>query len=615
VHNTRVRFDLKEFRSHYCPTGDHAVEGSEKLDRAAALTVHHANSQDCALLGDAWLQTGDLRYARKAAEILLSYARQYPDWDYRNAACVGTWSRCTHAVLGECWWVHGLVRGYDAIASSEALNAQQRATIEQGLFLTAAEDIQSHRIFANQQAEINYASGTAAINARHWYLAARAFNGVYGLKDQVYLTFSADGFSRENDHGYHFGALLPMVEQGLAYEAAGATFFTSQLKRCFDAPLAASISQQMGHWSSLYEVAYNRFRDPNYLPVIEVARGKPGRLTVHEGVVDLPAATAREFRSSVLQEAGYTVLRQGTLGAFRAVHIAWGSPAHRGGKGLLDVQPFVNDVPLTRRTLRIGYGYKQAHFPYTSIAGNVPVVDGRAQTGVRPQQVDFLDSQFSAARYLAPRSAPLFAGVRLSRTVAVLGDAFLTVDQMTSDDEHRYEIVLYPGGENVTSGPLDAAFTAYPGFAQEGDGRNSVEEPVRARMPRQFTLRYEARKHRSKQQGIATRAHLALGTDADVVKGRAWIHWHPFQTPVWFIRQTGRSALFVTVFETGDTPLDDLQLLPVDVEGRTALPHEAVAVKLSRGGTVSLAVIADVSGLKQVAGIQTERNLWFGTLP
>jgi len=259
---------------HRCPKGNHEVVGNLAADKAVALIVHTRNSEDCAALGWAYYLTGKEAYAGKAAAILSAYAAHYPGWDYADKESLGLWSRVAHAVLGECWWIHGMVEGYDLVAGSPALDAQRRKTIEEGLFLTASEDLQSHRIAANQQCEINDASGGAAINAGNWYLAARVFTGAYGLLDMVSLTFSEEGFSRENEFGYHFAAMYPIVQQGLVYKALGGTFFTPAVKRIFDAPLFQSIDQTMPN--RLYETAWARYRDPSYLRSLRALRSGTG---------------------------------------------------------------------------------------------------------------------------------------------------------------------------------------------------------------------------------------------------------------------------------------------------------------------------------------------------
>ena len=617
THSSRVTLDTDQFKKHRCPKG-HVIEGNAALDRLSALQVHQQNSKGCRSLGQAYYLTRDERYAQKARDILLAYAQKYPSWDYRNKEALGYWSRVTHAVLGECWWIHGMVEGYDFVADSPSFDATQRQQIEGSLFGVAAEDIQSHRIIHNQQGEINWASGTAAVNARNWYLAARAFSGSYGFRDWLRLTFSEEGFSRESDIAYHFSAVSTVVHQGLAYEALGGKFFGQFAKRCFDAPLALSLTQTFGGYTAFYEVAYNRFRDPAYLPGLRASRERgPGELTLLEGVLPLPepeAETRGALTSTTLLHAGRSVLRSGTPTDYRALDMAWGSPAHRGGKSLLDFQAWVQGVALNRRVFRIAYEFKQSGYPYHTIAGNIPEVDGLTQTGARPQQVDFLDGEFPAARYVAPRSAPIYPGVRLSRTVAIVGDLFVIVDQLSSDDPHRYSFIFYPGADEVQIDPA-RDFQPYPAFKEDGTDYWWIDSPTRAKMKGRFALTYQAARHKQKA-GLPTRAHFLMKGSSEIVRGKAWMTWAPFLSPVYFVRQQGRSAIFVVILEAGQDklPLERSELLPVELDGRQAAPHEALALRVTTQGADHLLLISDAPGKKTAAGISTADTLWIGEL-
>ena len=618
THSDRVVLDTDQFQKHRCPKG-HTIEGNAALNRLAALRVHQNNSNGCRSLGWAYYLTRDERYAQKARDILSAYAQKYPTWDYRKKEALGYWSRVTHAVLGECWWIHGMVEGYDFVADSPSFAPTQRQAIERSLFGVAAEDIQSHRIIHNQQGEINWASGTAAVNARNWFLAARAFSGSYGFRDWLRLTFSEEGFSRESDIAYHFSAVGTVVHQGLAYEALGGSFFGRFAKRCFDAPLALSLTQNFGGYTQYYEVAYSRYRDAAYLPGLRAARARaPGQLTLLEGVLPLPEpeeGAEGALTSTTLLQAGRTVLRSGTTTDLRAIDMAWGSPAHRGGKSLLDFQAWFQGVALNRRVFRIAYEFKQSGFPYHTIAGNVPEVDGLTQTGTRLQQVDFLKGEFPAARYIAPRTAPVYPGVRLSRAVAIVGDLFVVVDQMTSDVPHRYSFIFYPGGDDVQLDPA-GDFRPFPAFKEDGPDYWWIDSPERATMARRFALAYQAARHKQKG-GLPARAHFLLGTESEVVSGKAWMTWAPFLSPVYFIRQQGRSAAFVVILEAGrkNLPMAECEVLPVSVDGRPAGPHEAVALRIKARGAEYLVLVADVPGPKTAAGISTTENLWISRLP
>jgi hypothetical protein len=55
-------------------------------------------------------------------------------------------------------------------------------------------------------------------------------------------------------------------------------------------------------------------------------------------------------------------------------------------------------------------------------------------------------------------------------------------------------------------------------------------------------------------------------------------------------------------------------ILEVNVNGKPAARHEAIALRLKTQGEDFLAIFSDVSGKKSVAGVSTEENLWIGRL-
>ena len=605
-----LQFDMVRCRRHYCPHGKHHVEGAEHLDRAAALAVHTRNSNDCRTLGWAYYFTRDERYAKKAAELLLAYAARYPTWDYRNAAAVGYWSRVAHAVLGECWWIHGFVDGYDLVAASPSLTDAQRETIRRDFFALAAESIQSHRISKNQQCEVNWAAGGAAVNARCWYLAALRFTGAYGLRDQIELAFSEEGFSRENEFPYHYAALLPIVEQGVAYDALGARFFTPAVKRLFDAPLAFSIDQRLG-WTRVYEVAYAHYRDPAYLRQLATAR--PGLTRLLHGVVPLPQqAAGGELTNSSLALAGKSVLRKGTVDALRAAQISWGASTWRGGKDFLNVLAHFRGVALNRSVSRIGYGYSIKGLSYDTLAGNLPQVDGLTQTGVRPRQVTIVHGDVPAAKYVAPVTAAMYPGVRLSRVVAIAGDTFAVLDRLASAEAHRYSFSFYPAADKLAFTGT-GEFKPYPAFAGDGRAYSCVQSPTRARGVRRFAVDYAPAK---KKRRLVARAHFVLDGEGEVVQGRTHTGWHPFLTPLVVARRKAKTAACVLVVEAGDKelPVTKLEVLPVEVNGKAVPAHDGLAVAVATKGGSYLVIDCDLPGTKKAGGVVTKECLWVGKM-
>ncbi len=610
-HQKPVQFDLEELRRHWCPTGKHHVEGVERLDRAAALTVHTRNSKDCARLGWAYFLTGNEKYAQKARELLVAYADRYPEWDYAKAGATGYWSRVAHAVLGESWWIHGFVDGYDMIGDSPSLSAADKNAIATRFFAVASESIQSHRVEKNQQCEINWASGGAAINAGAWYLAAMRFGGTFGLRDMVELSFSEEGFSRENEFPYHYSAMLPIVDQGVAWEALGASFFDARVKRIFDAPLAFSIDQRLG-WSGVYEVGYRHYRDPDYLP--QLNRTQFSHETLVHGVMPLPESEGSgDLGNSTLPLAGKTTLRRGTADALRAVQISWGAPTWRGGQDMFNSLVNFDGIFLNRSVTRIGYGYSIHGLSYDTLAGNLVQVDGLNQTGVRPQQTALLEGDVAAAQYVAPFGATLYPGVRQTRVVAIAGDVFIFIDRLVADRTRRFDLSWYPSADAVKLMP-ELTMNPYPALTEEGAGYGAIQDCTIGKAPATVVLDYQAA-HNKRQ--IPARIHILSGREGELIQAQTHTGWHPFLTPLIMVRTQAESATYVTVLEAGETelPVASIERLPVVMDAKE-LPFEAaIAVRVTlTDGRVYLLIDSDpeLSGERQAGGVTTDRSLWGG---
>ena len=608
-HKTDLAFDLVNFKRHFCKAGNHYLEGNAELDKEAAIRIHTRNSNQCRELGWAYYLTGNEAYARKAAELLLLYAGRFPSWEYADKRATGYSCRVGHAVLGECWWAHGVIQGYDFIAASPSLTADQRKTIENNLFLIEADDIQTHRVMYNQQAEINSASGEAAINAGNWYLAARAFTGNYGLFDQVDMAFSEEGFSLENDIAYHFAALLPIQEQGLVYEALGGKFFTPRVKRIYDAPLVFSVNPNVGN-PAFYEIAYAKFKDPMYLPLLTAAREKGmTETTLIDGVFPLPVnAGPQEYTGSTLELAGRTVLRKGGRDDLRGVQIFWGSPTWRGGRDMLNFITSWHGITLNTSVTRISYGNPKAHdgLSYSTLGGNVPEVDGLQQSGIRPKQVVFRQGECPVAKYLAPPDASPYPGVGMSRVIAIVGDVYIVADRLTADRSRRLSFSFYPGVMVPTFTPA-MTFAPYAAFPGEGETYDKIRTPERAACGAAFTLDYLSEK-------IPTRAHFLLDGDGELVKGVTYTCWNPIDTAVLLVRRQAPAAACVLALDAGKDkmPLLDLKTVPLTVNGKAVPMPQGLAVSITVAAGKFLLIDCDLPGAKQAAGIKTEDNLWLG---
>ncbi len=590
-HTYEINLDLVNFRKHRCVKGEHDLEGYEHLDKEAGIRKHSMNSGACHALGQAYWLTGDARYARKAADWLLAYAAKFPGWTYAypRGPATGYHCRVGHAVLGECWWVHGFNAGYDLVAGAPCITPAERAVIERDFFAIEGDDVQVHRVCVNQQCEINSAAGCAAINAGNWYLAARTFTGDYGLFDQVELTFSEDGFSLENELPYHFAALGPITQLGEVYEALGGTFFTPRVKRIFDAPIAFSPNASPGN-APLYRKAARLFHDDSYL---------------------FDESAERPLGNSTLEMAGRTTLRRGTTARYQSVQIMWGGSTWRGGRDLLNYL-----TPLNTSISRVSYGVSlpTPYLSYSTLGGNVPEVDGLNQTGNRARQTAILGGDFPAAKFEAPLRIPLYPGVAATRVVAIIDEAYVVVDRLRADKPRRFSFSFHCPGA-VTATP-DLAFDAYPAFHGEAPGRlyQAVTNPAVARGVNRWAVEYKI--EGSKEGPQAGRWQGLLDGAGELIKGEAWNGWWPTLKPMFLARRQAATVACVQVLDEAPArPVTAFELLPLTVDGKAVAHHEGAAVALTTAKGRFLLIDCDLPGLKQAGGAETRERLWVGRAP
>jgi len=281
---------------------------------------------------------------------------------------------------------------------------------------------------------------------------------------------------------------------------------------------------------------------------------------------------------------------------------------------MLNFLAYFQNVPLNRHVARINYGAKGlGHLAYETIGGNVAEVDGQPQTGLRPLQVALLEGEFPTVKYTASRAGAMYPGVKLSRVIAIIGDAYVVIDRLTSDRPRRYSLVFYPGSRKISLAGV-GGFKPYPAFAGEGKGYADVQSPARAAGVNAFTLQYDSRL--GKKLVMPTRARIMMDGEGEVIRGEAWSGWHPALTSVLFARRTAPSAAFVLVLEAGEKalPVEEAEVLPVTVDGKAVSRHQGLAVLLNTAASSYLILDCDLPGKKRAAGIETTDSLWVGRI-
>ncbi|MCM8770017.1 MAG: alginate lyase family protein [Candidatus Omnitrophica bacterium] len=568
----------------------------ESVQKAAAF-VHHAYLSEAAYtLAETWWQTGRKEFAHKAKQILLAYAERYPNYSPFSPYATGYLSRIGHAMLGEAWWFHRIPEAFDLLNASGVFSPEEKEKIIEGLIVPAMITLQQHRVAANQQAEINTASGKAALVAERWDYAALALDGEYGMKTQWKIDFDKDGFSMEKEVPYHLAALAPFVGLANCLEAMGVKVYDQNFKRLFDAPLAYEITGVVPR-PDLYYWAYRHYQDPRYLPIVAPLLKKD----------ELPTRTniASVYSNSSLEAAGYTVLRTGDeKTGLKALTMNWGCPSHRGGQVLLNPYFFWKKNYLNEQVLRIGYGYEQSGFSYTAAAGNSIVRDGQRASMLRATQVKLLEGEVPAGRWTSPVYRPLYPGMEWSRSGFICNDSFILIDQIKNHQPARFDWIAYLPGEIIKEEGL-TSWGPYPQLTGEGDGYQYFLNPEKSE--RQETLNpvricYRLGSHSETLRGLLT----LFSPPGYLIRAEAFVHWHPKLVPVVLSRFSQSSDLWLIAVYTGlensQSP-PEIEPLPVIYDGARLSETDGLAVRIKSPLGSFLLLTSRFSGEHTVAGV------------
>ncbi len=250
---------------HYCPVTNKQYSG-EKFDAAQRFYAHMKNSRTLKDLGLAYALTGDNKYAAAGRNILLQYAKNWPD--YNNPNSQKDRGHLFWQLSDEAQFAINLAWGYNLI--SPALTASEQQSIETGLLRPLYTNLQAHKtdtISANRTWE-NAATCLLgfAIDNPEWYKAA--IEGSFGMEEQIAKGLSDAGLWLESPLANHYAALSALsavaeIAQRYNYDLTS----SPKIKAMFTLPLTLPKSSEQPtkiQAADLYELAYAWYKDPLY---------------------------------------------------------------------------------------------------------------------------------------------------------------------------------------------------------------------------------------------------------------------------------------------------------------------------------------------------------------
>ncbi|WP_020620408.1 S-layer homology domain-containing protein [Paenibacillus daejeonensis] len=499
--------------AHLCPS-DGQMHTGEQVDAGWRFTTHTLNVQAARNLAIVYALTDEVKYASKAKEILVNYAKLYPEYPLQAQN-----GRLFYQSLDEAVQMIELVHAYDLIESSGVLSEAEKQDIEQNLFAPSARTLQAYDVGkSNWQTWHNAAIGTIGAVLEDEALMEHSVNGRSGFHFQMTNSVLSDGFWYEGAIGYHVYAQYALLHHAIGLRGMGYDLFASEpFKKTFDMPLDYAFpdlgiinsNNSSKYPTSLaapgrvvpmdYEAVYAHYNDPVYGALLdrlyeENGRPRGGYIVAGDPTSGIAGEQALFFGKPVIDNVGewpsasrnfeglgHAVLRSGTGNDQLYALVDYGN--HGGYHGHFDklhLEVFGQGERLAPDKGIPAYSNSMFETYYKkTFAHNTVTVDGDTQqipteNGAEIHEPTKLFLPGEAFGIMTNSSTKAYAGMqRYERTVAVTGDYLIDLFTVASDTPRQYDWLLHGLGEFTPGSeltPMEEALgtkDAYP-FFQNG---------------------------------------------------------------------------------------------------------------------------------------------------
>lgn len=438
---------------------DQVIYARRHNDNAAA-------ARDSAL---AYRFTGEEKYARAAARILLAYADVYNGYALKdvNNRQTSSAARVHAQTLDESVWLIPMAWAYDLVSDSGVLSSAERDRIEGALLRSAAAVIARYDAgVSNWQSWHNAAIGAVGFALEDQSLIDRAIDGRSGFRFQMKNSVLSDGAWYEGAWSYHFYALDPHTQLAEMAARAGVDLWSSPaLRSMFEAPLRMagpdfnlppfndSGAVSLFGSDRLYEIAWARYRDPIFAAVL--GRRARGREALFWGASAFPSDSLPTLPSAVFPASGNAMLRAEGSDHYMAIKFG----PHGGGHGHYDKLGFVSYA--RGAVMAVDPGTQSYAAPThttwdkVTLAHNTVVVDQATQAEASGELKAF--AALPAISAVRAGAGQAYKQASLERTLVLTAEYAIDAVQAASRDgaEHRYDWIYHNNG--VLSTPLALA--------------------------------------------------------------------------------------------------------------------------------------------------------------
>jgi len=445
---------------HQCPKCKKVYSG-HPYDDVIFSRVHSSNLRNMETAAWAYALSGEEKFARYAAGVLLGYAQRYRDYPYHSASLEteSSWGRKAGGHLFEQTLTEASAMAtyigpaYDLIHDSGVLSKEQHEAIRAGLLRPMLANIDRNKAGkSNWQTWHNAAMlwGGALVGDAAWIEKAIADrdNGFYHQMD---VSVSKEGMWYENSWGYHFYTLRALVIMAETARRLDIDLWGHErLRKMFTLPVyytmgdgmlprfGDDVNSSVRRVGSLFEPAYHAYRDPGMLALLS---SRPGFEGILLGRSARPAPQQVALDSMVFEDAGHAILR--TRGPAQLTAALTFGP-YGGFHGHYDKLSFVFFGFGRELAVDPGRARSQAYrlpihrnWYKATIAHNAVLVDGKSQNPAAGK-LELFERGADHVAALASCDAA-YRGVRHKRLLLMTDAYLLVLDTLRSDTNHRFD--------------------------------------------------------------------------------------------------------------------------------------------------------------------------------
>ena len=496
-HAVQFVYDPRDPHRHVCPV-DGAVHSGEPYDSAWRWSVNDMLSDAALKLAfRSHLTGGHGEQARAdrdlSSRILCTYAERYrrmkpPPLDHPNHPGIVAWSGLDESVwLIRMCWAFALLE--------ETLPEGSAGRLARQMFRPGAEHILRVRWpeIHNATNWNNAALATLSLVLEDEELLEVALGGDLGLEPQLTQGVSQDGIWWEGSLSYHYYMLDAVVWTLRILRASGRSFDDHGiLKRMFLAPILISfpalklpavndcwyfigLEQRVGHGipeaDGFYETAYGWLRDPVFAWVLQQNYENRPRTcfeSLLDGAREIPSGKEPEWKSLVMEDLGFAVLRGGDRkNGSHLIFKAGPDGGVHGHHDQLRIQLFANGAPWLPDLGTPGYGIELNDTWYQQTASHATgLVDGMSQPLAEGSiNYHYIADQYSVCDASVSWDAGAYAGVEMRRILLWRDHYFVDLLQVRCPTVRDLDWVCQVRGERISE-PVDPS----PAPPLTGDG-------------------------------------------------------------------------------------------------------------------------------------------------